>query len=87
VKTTKIFEKSGGQEPLSNSEGLEIRKRGAKRQSAKKRRKRRPITQACFDIECSSVRLKQTQSGRLSCNPTCARITCPLEGEQLCLVK
>lgn len=64
---------------LSDAERVEIRKRSARRDSVKKRRRKRPITQACFDVECSSVRLKQTQSGRLSCNPTCARITCPLD--------
>ena len=66
---------------LVEERALDRLKRQAKEEGKKKRRKRRLITQACFDIECPSVRLKQTQSGRLSCNPTCTRITCPLEGD------
>jgi len=64
---------------MSVAEQFERRKRGAKRESAKKRRKRRPVTQACIDIQCSSVKFKERRDGRLSCNPTCFRITCPLE--------
>jgi hypothetical protein len=65
--------------PLSDAERVEIRKRSAKRQSAKKRRKRRPITAACFDIRCSSVKLKDRADGRLGCEAYCLRIKCPLE--------
>jgi len=64
---------------LTDAERLEIRKRAARRKSAKKRRKRRPVTQACIDIQCSSVKFKERRDGRLSCNPTCLRISCPLE--------
>lgn len=66
---------------LSDEEVLARRKRQAKRESAKKRRRRRRVTQACIDIQCSSVKFKERRDGRLSCNPTCFRITCPLEKE------
>lgn len=67
--------------PLNAADHLEIRKGRAKRQSAKKRRKRRPVTQACLDIECPSVKLKDRADGKLGCNTYCLRITCPLEEE------
>lgn len=67
---------------LSNEELLARRKRKAKRESAKKRRKRRTITQACIDIGCPSVKLRDRRDGRLGCNRTCFRITCPLEDQE-----
>lgn len=58
---------------------LERVRRKAKREASKKQRRRRPVTQACFNIHCKSVVLKDRQDGRLGARSTCSRIKCPLE--------
>lgn len=84
-----IGENSGERESVKQAEAqallvqraLERQRRKAKRESEKKQRRRRPVTQACFDMQCKSVVLKDRQDGRLGCKSTCSRIKCPLEEE------
>lgn len=67
--------------PLTNAERLEIRKRTARRKTAKKRRKRRQVTEACFGIECPSIHLIDRRDGKLGARAYCLRIYCPLEDQ------